>query len=110
MRESRPTTIKTGGDITGHRTAKIALLGAASLSALAGAALAEGLITIPAKSLAAALDDYIHQSGVQLIYNADDVAGLSNRPVRGATADEALGQMLAGTGLTVTRDGSGAIV
>jgi iron complex outermembrane receptor protein len=71
---------------------------------------AQSLVTIPAKSLAAALDDYIRQSGVQLIYSADDVAGLSSRSVRSAAAEEALNQMLVGTGLSVTREGSGAIV
>jgi outer membrane receptor protein involved in Fe transport len=92
------------------RAGKTVFLGAASLLALAGAAMAESLVTIPAKGMAAALDDYIRQSGVQLIYNADDVAGLSSHPVQGATAPEALNQILAGTGLVATRDNSGAIV
>jgi len=78
--------------------------------ALAGAAMAQGSVTIPAKTLAAALDDYIRQSGVQLIYNADDVAGLSSHPVQGASPTDALSEILAGTGLIATHDNSGAIV
>jgi len=72
--------------------------------------MAQSLVTIPAKGLAAALDDYIRQSGVQLIYNADDVAGLSSHPVQGTAAAQALSQILTGTGLVATRDNSGAIV
>ena len=54
--------------------------------ALAATAMADTLVTIPAKSLAVALDDYIRQSGVQLIYNTDDVAGLASHAVRGETS------------------------
>ena len=78
------------------RSPKICLFGAASLWALSAAALAQGLVNIPAKSLSAALDDYIHQSGVQLIYNADDVKGLSSNAVHDTNAQAALGQLLAG--------------
>jgi iron complex outermembrane receptor protein len=74
------------------------------------AAAAQGLVTIPAKSLGTALDDYIRQSGVQLIYRVDDVAGLTSNAVHGATPDAALTQILAGTGLVANRDASGAVV
>jgi iron complex outermembrane receptor protein len=77
---------------------------------LSVAAAAQGLVTIPAKSLGSALDDYIRQSGVQLIYNADDVAGLTSNAVRNAAPDTALSRILAGTGLTASRDASGAVV
>jgi outer membrane receptor protein involved in Fe transport len=77
---------------------------------LTAAAAAQGLVTIPAKSLGTALDDYIRQSGVQLIYRVDDVAGLTSTEVHGAAPDTALTEMLAGTGLTASRDASGAVV
>lgn len=86
------------------------LLGAASLLALSGAAMAQGQVSIPVEDLKQALDDYIRQSGVQLIYNSDDVAGLSSKAVEGAPAADALPQMLGGTGLYASRDPSGAVV
>jgi iron complex outermembrane receptor protein len=92
------------------RSPKIGLFGAASLWVLSAAAAAQGLVNIPAKSLGAALDDYIRQSGVQLIYKADDVAGLTSSEVHGAAPQTALAQILAGTGLTASRDASGAVV
>jgi len=92
------------------RSPKIGLFGAASLWVLSVAAAAQGLVTIPAKSLGTALDDYIRQSGVQLIYSADDVAGLTSHEVRDTAPDVALTQILAGTGLTASRDASGAVV
>jgi iron complex outermembrane receptor protein len=92
------------------RSPKIGLFGAVSLWVLSAAAAAQGLVTIPAKSLGSALDDYIRQSGVQLIYKADDVAGLTSREVRSATPERAIAGMLEGTGLTASRDASGAVV
>ncbi|HVW74299.1 MAG TPA: TonB-dependent receptor [Rhizomicrobium sp.] len=92
------------------RSPKIGLFGAASLWLLSAAAAAQGLVNIPAKSLGRALDDYIRQSGVQLIYSADDVAGLTSKDVHGATPEAALARLLDGTGLTASRDASGAVV
>ncbi|MDB5740352.1 MAG: hypothetical protein JWP16_1392 [Alphaproteobacteria bacterium] len=86
------------------------LFGAVSMLALSAAmAQASPLVTIPAENLRAALDDYIRQSGVQLIYNADDVAGLTGNAVHDR-ADEALSRLLDGTGLVANRDASGAVV
>jgi iron complex outermembrane receptor protein len=94
------------------RIPKVILFGAVSAVALAAAAAAWAapLVTIPAEDLRAALNDYIRQSGVQLIYNVDDVAGLAGNSVHTAPADEALGKILAGTGLVANRDASGAVV
>ena len=92
------------------RSPKIGLFGAASLWALSAGAAAQGLVTIPAKNLGSALDDYIRQSGVQLIYRADDVADLTSNKVHDAAPEAALAQILAGTGLTASRDASGAVV
>ena len=85
------------------------VLGAAWLFALAGPAFAQA-ITIPAEDLRTALDDYIRQSGVQLIYNVDDIAGVTSRDVRGVAPDVALTRMLAGTGISANRDKSGAVI
>jgi len=85
------------------------LSGTALLCLLAGAAAAQ-TVTIPAEGLKAALDDYIKQSGIQLIYSIDDVAGMVSREVHDASAESALPQMLAGTTLSVSRDLSGAVV
>ncbi len=84
------------------------LSGAALFFALTGAAAAQA-ISIPAENLKSALDEYIRQSGVQLIYNVDDIAGITSREVRGVPADEALIRMLAGTGISANRDKSGAV-
>jgi outer membrane receptor protein involved in Fe transport len=75
----------------------------------AGAALAQD-VSIPAEDLRAALDEFIKQSGVQLIYNVDDVAGVTSHEVRGAPAATALTQMLEGTGVSANRDKSGAVI
>ena len=91
------------------RTRTAVLSGAAWLCALTGAAVAQA-ITIPAEDLKSALDDYIRQSGVQLIYRVDDIAGVTSREVRGVAADTALTHMLAGTGISASRDKSGAVI
>ena len=84
-------------------------LGAAWYLAFALPAFAQA-ITIPAQDLRSALDEYIKQSGVQLIYNVDDIAGVTSREVRGAAPDAALTRMLAGTGISANRDKSGAVI
>ncbi|HWX90848.1 MAG TPA: STN domain-containing protein, partial [Rhizomicrobium sp.] len=92
------------------RSPKFSLFGAMGLLALSGAALAQGAVSIPAEDLKNALDDYIRQSGVQLIYNVDDVTGVVSNEVRAIPAEAALGRMLGGTGLLASRDKSGAII
>ncbi len=58
-----------------------------------------------------ALDRYLVQSGVQLIYKADDINGLSTKGVTGALApDAALVKLLEGTRLHILRGADGAIV
>jgi hypothetical protein len=57
-----------------------------------------------------ALDAYIAQSGVQLIYKVEDVMELSTRGVRGkATPDAALERLLEGTRLRIRRGQDGAM-
>lgn len=58
-----------------------------------------------------ALDAYIAQSGVQLIYRVEDVKGLSTRGVKGRIApDAALDRLLDGTRLRIRRGQDGAMV
>jgi hypothetical protein len=58
-----------------------------------------------------ALDTYIAQSGVQLIYKVEDVRALSTRGVKGQMApDAALDRLLDGTRLRVRRGRDGAMV
>jgi outer membrane receptor protein involved in Fe transport len=67
-------------------------------------------VTIPAQELRAALDAFIQQSGVQLIYNVDDVAGVRSRELVAVPTESALKEMLRDTGIYVHRDRSGAMV
>lgn len=95
------------------RTPKSLFFGAVSLVALMAQANAQTqgkAVTVPAEQLGAALDAYIRQSGVQLIYNADDVRDVTSHAVTGAPAADALSQMLDGTGLAASRDPSGAVI
>ena len=85
------------------------LSGALWLWASVTAAMAQ-TVSIPAKDLKSALDDYIRQTGAQLIYNVDDISGIVSHEVRGASAGNALGRMLEGTGVAAHRDRSGAVI
>ena len=61
--------------------------------------------------LKAALDAYIAQTGVQLLYKVDDIKGLSTKGLKGnLKPEEALTRLLEGTHLQFRRDASGAIV
>ena len=83
-----------------------------SLAALPGVAFAQArAIDIPAEDLQSALNAYISQSGIELVYRADDVSGLNSQAVRGSfTPEEALARLLQGTSLTAQRGASGAFV
>jgi outer membrane receptor protein involved in Fe transport len=89
---------------------KTLLSGTAVLCLCAGQAAGRDLVDIPAGSLKAALDIYIRQTGAQLIYNVDDVAGRTSRAVHGLPAGQALTVLLAGTGMTASRDAGGAVI
>ena len=86
------------------------LAGAVAL-ALSFAAQAQDLnFDIGAGDLKAALEAYAKQTGQQLVYQPDDVKGRSTPGVHGAmTSEQALTALLAGTGLKVNKDPSGAI-
>lgn len=77
--------------------------------ALSGAA-ASKPITIPEQDLRAALDEYIRLTKIQLVYQVSDLAGRRSHAVaNAASTEQALDVLLAGTGLLLQRDGSGAV-
>ncbi|MEO6926854.1 MAG: TonB-dependent receptor, partial [Rhodanobacter sp.] len=66
---------------------------------------------IPSGDLVTALDTLASQSGAQFIYQADQLKGRRTKGAHGAlSTDEALKQVLAGTGFSVHRDSSGAML
>lgn len=85
-----------------------------AIAALAWCALAQAQtrdINIGAGDLKAALDAWSNQSGVQVLYNSADIEGVQTKGVRGAlTADAALQQLLANSGLQVRHDGASAVL
>jgi hypothetical protein len=104
-----------GGVLKRSRTLKVLLSCVLWSYAFAGLlipreALAQVPVNIPAQSLKSALDDYIRQTGIQLIYNADEITTAVSKGAHDASADKALSQLLENTGMTVIRDGSGAMV
>jgi iron complex outermembrane receptor protein len=88
------------------------LIGAACATAFCMVAQAQARdINIPAGELKAALDQYAAQTGVQLLYIADDVKALRTAGVRGALTDEqALTALLQGSGLQLRRDGAAVLI
>ena len=96
--------------MTYRRAPRVLLSGTVGLWAFAGAAMAQSGVTIPAMNLKDALDDYIRQSGAQLIYNVDDISGLRSHEVRDVPTDAALSQILLDTGVFANRDRSGAVI
>src|ERR1700761_8048190 len=94
------TTYVRGQILKRWGTRRLMLSGTVLLCLLSEAAAAQ-TVTIPAENLKAALDDYIKQSGIQLIYSVDDLAGMASREVHDTPADDALLQMLGGTALSV---------
>lgn len=56
---------------------------------------------IPAQDLAAALEAFGRQSGKAIMFSRDRLTGARSKPLRGSfPVDQALGRLLAGTGLT----------
>jgi len=65
---------------------------------------------IPAQSLPAALDAFAEQAHVQMLYTADSVKDLQSTPVSGRlSAEQALHQLLQGTGLSFQSGGPNTI-
>ena len=72
---------------------------------------AEQDFAIPAGPLAQALQAYSAATGIQLVYSSDLVAGANSPGVTGHMArTEALGRLLAGTGLTAGLSGNSATI
>jgi len=95
--------------MTALRTALFVL--ASSLSLLAHAQETTAHIDIPAGNLVDGLDALARQSGAQFLYRADQLQGLSTHGVHGElTPQVALTRLLQGTGYTVNREASGALV
>ena len=96
----------------------IALL-AAGLASAAPSVLAQGAtgnhaavqrFDIPAQPLDEALRSYMRQSGVQVVYPATLARGVTSRAVNGSLpANEALQQLLQGSGLAVRRVSADAV-
>lgn len=88
---------------------RLAVLVAALYS---GAAPAQSqAIDIPAQPLAGGLTRLATQSGLQVLFNADEVAHLKGPAIRGSLApEEALGRLLAGSSLVFRATGSGTYV
>jgi iron complex outermembrane receptor protein len=69
------------------------------------------VIDIPAGNLGAALDLLSKQTGTETVYRAEQVKGVKTRGVHGTLSTEAAAKKLvAGTGLEVSTDSSGAVV
>ena len=76
----------------------------------ASAAAQTNSFDIPEGDLKVALEAYARQSGVRLVYLSEDVRDRRTAGARGdMSQDAALNRLLAGTGLTVKRDQSGAL-
>jgi outer membrane receptor protein involved in Fe transport len=72
---------------------------------------AQQRIDIPAGDLGAALEYLSTRSGAGLVYRPDQVKGVKTRGVHGAlSAEEAVKQLLEGTGLEVSTDSTGAML
>jgi len=88
----------------------LGVIGAGVIVAAAPSQAATARFSIPGGDLRRALDAFVVQSGVQLIYREQDVAALRTPGVSGSLdVSAALSQLLSGTGLAAERDSSGAI-
>src|SRR6185437_3172659 len=88
---------------------KSLLAGAACAALFAASAHAQNF-NIPGGDLKSALESYMKQSGIALMYPEDEVTGVHTKGVNGSlSSDEALSRLLKGTGLTTQRGPSGAI-
>ncbi len=94
---------------SGHKLRHLALICTLAIAASAHGQARD--FNVAAGDLKTALDAYIAQAGVQLLYKVDDIKGLATKGLKGHLSNEdALAQLLDGTRLKVRRDPSGAIV
>ena len=74
---------------------------------IATPALAQQAINIPAKPLSEALQELGEKTDLQIIYDANLISGKTSKSVQGTLkANEALHQLLSGTGITYTLSGN----
>ena len=92
------------------RVLLLSLACSAALSAHAQVPVATAPVDIPAGELAAALDAYARQSGVELVYRADQMRGMRTAGVRGLPPAQALQALLRGSGFSAREDASGAVL
>jgi iron complex outermembrane recepter protein len=93
------------------RSAIIALACALSLSAHAMADGTKHAIHIPSGELAVALELLAKQSGTDLVYRPDQVAGFRTGGIAGElSTEEAVTRLLKGTPLTLSTDSTGAML
>ncbi|HET7085497.1 MAG TPA: TonB-dependent receptor [Rhizomicrobium sp.] len=89
----------------------VSAAGAGWLLLTAAASAQSHAINIPAQDLKTALDTYIRQSGVQLVYTVNDLEGQRSSAVQGQLEPAvALDHLLRGTRLAANRDPSGAVI
>ncbi|KAF1697113.1 TonB-dependent receptor [Pseudoxanthomonas koreensis] len=95
-----------------HPSRVLLLTLACSAALAAQAAPASGPINVPAGDLAVALNTLARQSDTQLVYRADELKGRRTAGVQGAdSADQALQQLLHGSGFGASRDqATGAVL
>jgi iron complex outermembrane receptor protein len=100
-------TLLLGALLTGTAIMPLAPAAAAQSATTAPAAIT---FAIEAQSVQSALARFAEQSGVQILFPYDRVAGLRTGGVKGRmSAEAALGRLLSGTGLRVNRSGGGVI-
>lgn len=96
------------------KTIRRGFVAAALAISLIGPAVADDAqhrVNVPAGQLAEALDEFARQSGVELVYQTDQIKGYITRGCSGnLSAEEALRKLLEGTPLTLHSDASGAIL
>jgi hypothetical protein len=103
------TGTTTGTTGTTFRRIAVGIAAGALMTGMACAHIRE--FDVRSGELKPALDAYIAQSGVQLIYKVEDVKDLSTRGVKGKIAsDAALDRLLDGTRLRIRRGQDGAMV
>lgn len=84
---------------------------ACSIALAAQAQAPSSAFDLPAGDLAGALNTLARQTNTQLIYRADQLKGHQTRGTQGATTfDQALEQVLQGSGFSARRDASGAVL
>ncbi len=88
---------------------KLLMAGAAYVGAFSATAHAQDF-NIPGGDLRTALESYVKQSGVALLYPEDELGGTRTKGVSGAlSSNEALSRLLKGTRFTTQKAPSGAI-